>query len=1093
MPVKKLVAVWLFVAAGVSNAGADADKPLLRQPTISGTSVVFMYADDLWTVGREGGDARRLTTHPGYEWNPYFSPDGSSVAFTGTYDGNSDVFIIPATGGEPKRLTYHPGGDVVVGWTPDGKNIAFSSSRNSYSGFERLFTVPVEGGFPSEIPLPIALQGSFSPDGSRIAYVPLPGAFQIWKRYRGGMASPIWIADLSDSRIEKLQREDWNDFNPMWVGDSIYFLSDRDGSVTLFEHHIRTGTAKELIRNEGLDIKWASAGPGAIVYEQFGSLFLYDLESARSRPIEIRVAADLPLVRPHFSKVSEKIEWAGLSPSGKRAIFQARGEILTVPVEKGDIRNLTRTPGVSERSPAWSPDGKWIAYFSDESGEYALHLRDQSGQGEIRKIDLGNPPSFFYRPVWSPDSKKIAYTDKRLNIWYVDLEKEKPVLVDTDTYLSSPRELSPVWSPDSRWIAYTKQLKSYMHALFVHGLDNGKTHKVTDGLSDALFPGFDDGGKYLYFTASTDLGPGTSELEMSTINRPVTRSVYVVVLDKDEPSPLAPESDEEGEEEEDEKKDEKDDKDATDSEKDAEDEEEEEEDVTVEIDFEDIDQRILALPIPAKNYVSLEVGKDSTLFLLEGWQLPMSSQEEELRLHKFDLETRKTEKILEGSGFFTLSHDGEKLLYEQKKSWFVVDAGEPPEPGKGALNLEPMEVRIDPRAEWRQMYDEVWRIERDFLYDPGAHGFDLKAAQKRYEPFVDGLSSRDDLNYLFSEMLGNLVLGHVFVFGGDTPDIKRVPGGLLGADFVIEDGRYRFARVYHGENWNPKLQAPLTQPGVNVKAGDYLLEVDGRDVTGADNVYSFFENTAKKQVLLKVGPAPDGTDARDVTVVPVPSEMALRHRAWIDGNRRKVDTMSNGQVGYVYLPDTAGGGYTNFNRYYFAQAGKQGLVVDERFNSGGLAADYIVDNMRRPLANYWTPRDGEDFTTPKATVQGPKVMIINEFAGSGGDWMPWYFRRTGVGKLIGKRTWGGLVGIGGTPGLIDGGWVSAPHFAFWNPEGSWEVENYGVDPDIEVEFDPHAWRQGGDPQLEKAVETVLEELRRNPPPVHQKPAYPDYH
>ncbi|MFQ5818231.1 MAG: PDZ domain-containing protein, partial [Terriglobia bacterium] len=982
-----LVAIVIFAA---SLALAQPERPLLlRQPTVSRTHVVFVFADDLWIVDRAGGQARRLTTHVGGESNPQFSPDGSLVAFTGNYDGNTDVFVVPAMGGVPRRLTYHPGVDVAVGWTPDGKQVLFRSGRNSYApspfGVVRLFSVPSASGLPTEVPLPLARQGSYSPDGSQLAYVPLPGAFQVWKRYRGGMASAIWLADLADSSIQKLPREDWNDFNPMWVGDKIYFLSDRTGRVTLFAYDTKTKQIRQVIRNRGLDIKSAAAGPDVIVYEQFGSLHLYELASGRTRKLEVRVAGDLPSVRPRYVKVGEKVVSARLSPTGKRAVFEARGEIMTVPAEKGDIRNLTETSGVAERNPAWSPDGKWIAYFSDASGEYQLHLQEQSGLGETRTISLGNPPSFFYRPVWSPDSKKIAYTDKRLNVWYVEVETGKRVRVDTDTYDSPFRSLDPVWSPDSRWLAYSKQLRSHLRAVFVYSLDTGAKQQVTDGMSDARFAAFDRDGNYLYFTASTDVGPTTGWLDMSSVNRPVTRSVYLVVLGKDEPSPLAPESDEEEVKEE--KKEEE--KEAAGGEKPDQEKKAKKEEVMVRIDFENLDQRILALPIPARNYTGLLAGTAGTLYLLEGPKVAQLFAPRQQTLHKFDLKKRKTQKLLEGISAFALSHDGEKMLYRKGKRWAIVAAAKPPKPGEGALKLDKMEVRVEPRAEWRQMYQEVWRIERDFLYDPGAHGLDLKAAERRHAVYLDKLGSRADLNYLFAEMLGNLVLGHTFVGGGDTPEVKKVPGGLLGADYVIEQGRYRFARVYHGENWNPKLRAPLTQPGVNVQAGEYLLAVNGREVRGSDNIYSFFENTADKQVVLKVGPNPDGTDAREVTVVPVRSETALRHRAWIDANRRKVEAMSGGRVGYVYLPNTGGGGYTSFNRYYFAQLGKQAMVVDERFNGGGLAADYIVDYMRRPLMNYWTTREGNDFTTPLGSVFGPKVMIINEFAGSGGDALPW--------------------------------------------------------------------------------------------------------
>ena len=1094
-----LLAVLLILSA---SAVAQQGGPLLLQsPALSRTHVVFVFADDLWIVDRAGGDARRLTTGPGLEQIPFFSPDGSRIAFTGNYDGNTDVYVIAAAGGVPERLTYHPGTDRVRGWTPDGTSVLFASNRNSYSGrFTRLFTISLNGGLPEQLPLPIALTGSFSPDGKKIAYDPLGGAYQTWKRYRGGRASFLWIADLSDSSAEKLPREDWNDFNPMWVGDKVYFLSDREGYVTLYSYDTGSKQVKREIRHRGFDIKSASAGPGAIVYEQFGSLHLYDLASSRTQPLTVRVAGDLASVRPRFVNVSRRLTNADLSPTGKRAVFEGRGEILTVPADKGDIRNLTNTSGTAERDPAWSPDGKWIAFFSDESGEYALHLKEQTGQGEIKKITLGTSPGFYYSPVWSPDSKKIVYLDAGVNLWYVDIEQGRPVKVDHGPYYNPFRTFDPEWSPDSRWITYTKQLKSHLHAVFIFDTQEGRTHPVTDGLSDARYAAFDKNGKHLYFTASTDVGPTTAWLDMASFGRTSNRSVYLVVLGKEETSPLAPESDEEtvkeeekeGEEEnkEENQKPDTPEKDAADKGKDK---DKDKKEVKVEIDFENIGQRILALPVPARNYAGLLAGKAGTIFLAAVPGAGAGPGPPAATVYKFEMKERKATKFTEGIRTLVLSSNGEKALIRRGQNWAIVGTQKPPKAGDGKIKTADVRVKVDPRAEWRQMYREVWRIERDFLYDPNAHGLDLQAAEKRYAPFLDGLGSRTDLNYLISEMLGNLVLGHTRNGGGDTPSVERVPGGLLGADYSIENGRYRFARIYHGENWNPQLRAPLTEPGVNVNEGDYLLAVNGREVSGADNVFSFFENTSGKQVVLRVAASPDGAEPREVTVVPVSSEVTLRNRAWMDANRRKVAELSGGRVGYLYLPNTAGAGYTNFNRYYFAQAGSEGVVVDERFNGGGTAANYIVDVMNRKLANYWTTRWGDVMTTPAAAVFGPKVMIINEFAGSGGDWMPWYFRFTGAGKLVGKRTWGGLVGTLGFPALIDGGGVTAPNVSFWNQQSEWLIENVGVPPDIEVELDPKAWREGRDPQLEKAVEVVLEELRKNPLPTHKRPAFPNYY
>jgi tricorn protease len=1081
---RAIITILLSLAFG--TIGLAQDKSLLFQrPALSKTHIAFGFAGDLWIVPREGGVATQLTTGVGNEFLPLFSPDGSTIAFTGQYDGNVDVFVVPATGGVPKRLTYHPGADIAVAWTPDGKSLLFRSSRQSYSRFQRFFTVPVDGGFEVEVPLPMAHEGVYSPDGARLAYLPIPPAFDQWKNYRGGMATKIWLANLADSSIVEIPRQDSNDYNPMWIGDKVYFLSDRNGRFTLFEYDTRTKRVAQLIKNDGLDIKSAAAGPDAIVYEQFGEISLYDLKSGKTSKINITLNGDLASVRPRYEKVATRISNIALSPTGARALFEARGEILSVPAEKGNARNLTNSPGAADRDPAWSPNGKSIAYFSDESGEYELHIRDQNGMGEVKKIGLGNPPSYFYSPLWSPDSKKIAYTDKRLNLWYVDVEKGMPVKVDTNTYDNPWRVIGPNWSPDSKWITYTRQLRNRMCAVFIYSLETGKSAQVTDGLSDARFANFDKSGKYLYFTASTNAGPTTGWLDMSSFPHQPTRSVYVVVLKRGEPSPLAPESDEEkiaGEKDEAQK-----DQPKPDAKKD---------DVVVAIDFDGISQRILALPIPSRNYVGMGVAKTGIIFIAESVPGPALFGQGELTIHKFELEKRKVDKVLDGVTAFTISANGEKMLFARgpgpAQRFTIAPTMMPMKPGEGVIKTEEMEVYVDPKAEWRQIYNEVWRIQRDFFYDPALHGLDYEGTKKKYEGYLEGVAHREDLNYLFREMLGNMSVGHHYTFGGDAPQPNQVQGGLLGCDFKVENGRYRFAKIYNGENWNPNLRAPLTQPGVDVNAGDYLIAVNGREVRSTDNVYAFFEGKANKQVVIKVSANPDGSNAREYTVVPVANEVALRNLDWVEGNRRRVDQLSGGKLAYVYLPDTAGGGYTNFNRYYFSQIDKEGAVIDERFNGGGTAADYIIDYMRRPLMNRWATREGEDFSTPSASIYGPKAMIVNEYAGSGGDLMPWLFRKAGIGPLIGKRTWGGLIGIYDFPLLIDGGFVTAPRVAFYNLQGEWDVENYGTPPDIEVDFDPAAWRKGRDPQLEKAVEVVLAELKKKPAPKYKKPAYPNY-
>ena len=1122
---RSFLALAVFLYAALLLHAQSYPPLLLRFPTISKSQIVFNYAGDLWTVSRDGGEARRLTAGIGIETLPYFSPDGTMIAFTGEYDGNRDVYVVAATGGVPRRLTYHPADEFVAGWTPDGKKIVFGCWGSSFMHFEdQLYTVPVEGGLPTVVALPIAEDASFSPDGTHIAYVPHPKWQEAWKRYHGGQTTPIWIADLKDSSTVKIPRDNSNDHHPMWVGDTIYFLSDRNGPVSLFAYNTNTKQVSEALHSDGLDFKSASAGPGAIVIEQFGAIKVYDLQSHEARDITIHIDGDIAAVRPHFAKVeSKRIQNFGLSPTGARAVFEAWGEIFTVPTDKGDIRNLTNSPAVADRDPAWSPDGRSIAYFSDESGEYELCIRDQNGTASVRHINLGNPPSFFYSPTWSWDSKKIAYTDKRLQLWYVDLDNPVPKLVDTDYYWTfASATTAQTWSPDNKWLAYIRQLPSGLHAVFVYSLEQGKTFQITDGMSDALFPVWDKNGKYLYFTASTNVGLAGAGLDMTSDEHRVTRSVYVAVLSKDEKSPLAPESDEEKAKEEkkpdedkDKAKDQSKDKDksqekdkspeAKDKSADGKDKDKNKKDeaVVVKIDTDGISQRILSLPIPAKNYMNMLGGKSGILFLSEG---PLVVTEDDypnvsLTIQKFDLSKRKVDKVLEEVNDFAVSFNGEKILYRKGDSWSTASPDDgpgggsgTPKPGFGPLKLDAWEVYVEPRAIWKQIYNETWRIERDFFYDPHYHGLDLEKAKKKYAPYLDGIASRDELTYLFQECLGEMTVGHMFVGGGEiNPEPKKVKGGLLGADYSLENNRYRVAKVYNGENWNPGNEAPLTQPGVNVKAGDYILAVNGRELHASDNVYSFFENMAGKQVVLKVGANPDGKDSREVTVVPVDSEENLRHLAWIESNRRRVDEATGGRVAYVHVPNTAGGGYTSFNRYYFSQVGKEAAIIDERFNEGGQLADYIIEYLKRPLLSKVVTRDGHDWSSPSEAIYGPKVMMINEMSGSGGDALPWYFRKNAIGPLIGKKTWGGLVGIGGYPELIDGGRVTAPRAAIYGLDGDWEVENHGVAPDVEVDLEPADWRQGRDSQLEKAIEVVMQQLKQHPLPEIKRPSYPNYH
>ena len=1057
-------------------AQRQAAATLFQSPTINRTHIVFAYAGDLWSVPRGGGDAHRLTNGSGVERGPLFSPDGETIAFTGEYEGNADVFTVPASGGVPRRLTYHPGADEVAGWTPDGMSILFRSARWSANNVPALYTVSRDGGFPAQLPLAEAYSGAYSPDAAQFAYTPMPPAFTTWKRYRGGRTSSIAIANLANSSVQFIPRENSNDFSPMWVDGRVFFLSDRTGPVRLFSYDTRTHVVAPVVGGDGLDFKSASAGPGVIAYEQFGAISLYDLKTGKSERQAIALAGDLPEVRPRFVNGAETIRNAALSPTGVRAVFETHGDILTVPAEKGDVRNLTGTPGAHERFPAWSPDGLSVAYFSDESGEYRLCIRDQAAASIPRCLAAAEAPTFFYAPVWSPDSKRIAYTDKRLDVWYLTIADGKFQKVDTDRTFDRKGAQNPQWSPGSEWLAYTKETENRLTALFLYSLSSGKSTQVTDGMSDAEYVAFDKSGKYLFFTASTDVGPILGS-GLSALGRTFTRSVYVVVLRNDLPSPLAPESDDEK---------------AAGENKPAPEKPSAAGPTPDVIDLDGIQQRIVAMPLPPRPYTSLVAGKTGVIFASDTAPASVSQPGPSLQtLHRFDLATRKEEEVAAGLTGYYVSHNGEKVLLRRQNRWTIVPAMTPPKPGEGDLKLDGLDLRVDPKLEWRQMYHEVWRGERDFFYSPQFHGLDLKATESRYLPYLEAAGSRSDLTYLFGEMLGELTVSHLYV-GAPSQPPSRVRAGLLGADYTIENGRYRFARVLNGESWNPQLRAPLTQPGGVVKSGEYLLAIDGVDIRPPQDIDARLEGKANRSVRLSVGGDASGAGSREVSVVPTDDERALRNRAWVEDNRRKVDQMSNGRIAYVYLPDTSASGYVSFNRYFFSQLNKQAVLLDERYNGGGALADYVVDYLRRPLLNFIHGREGDDDVMPFGAIFGPKVMLMNEYAGSGGDAVAYYFKKMGVGPLMGKRTWGGLVRNGAVPLLMDGTRVSAPDAGIWSESGEWVAENAGISPDIEVFQDPAEVRRGHDPQLERAVNYLLDEMKKAPAAKYTHPAFKDY-
>jgi len=1104
---RRASALFTLLLALPLSAAADpsiTDTRLLSEPAISADRIAFIYANDLWTCGLDGKNVRRLTSDVGVESSPAFSADGRWIAFSAQYEGNTDVYVVGADGGVPKRLTWHPGNDVAVGFTPDSKSVLFTSPRNVYTArYTQLFTVPVDGGAEELLPIPHSDRAVYSPDGKRIAYNPLGPRFLQWKRYRGGTVSQVWLYDTATHAIEKVPQpaSRVNDAGPMWLGDSVYFRSDREGEFNLWSYDTKSKALKRLTSHTDFPVLNASAGAGKIVYEQAGYLHLYDPASGSARKLTIGVAADLPETRPRFAKETKDRKYIrdfSISPTGVRVAMDFRGEIITIPAEKGDVRNLTNSPGVHERSPIWSPDGRSIAYFTDDSGEYALWIESQNGKGEPKKFKLSGA-GFYEFPAWSPDSRKIAFVDNSRTLYWLDTGSGAMKKVASDYFYGPIKYLHPAWSPDSKWIAYAINNPAYVNRVYAYSLEQEKAFPVTDGLSDASEPVFDRSGKYLYFLASTDAGPVNNWFSLETNDLKITRSIWLAVLDKSLPNPLVKESDEEkGAAPADESKEKK--KETADDEKETKKGNGDKTDVKSDekpkkaeavaptrIDFDGIAYRIIDLPVPVAEISNLQAGPEGQVFFLR-------TSDEKNALQRFDLKDRKTETMLPDVDNYEISSDGKKVVYVAKDEWAVAGtSGKKIDTSEAkSLKTAAIEVKVDPRAEWKEMFEDAWRINRDYFYDPNMHGVDWKAMRARYAQFLPDIAVRQDLNRVLRWMLSELTVGHSYITNnGDTTETKSVPGGLLGADYEIDNGRYRFRKVYGGLNWNPKLRSPLTEPGVNVKAGEYLLAVGGKDVKPPANLYSFFENTSGKLIEITVGPNADGKGSRTVSVVPVESELALRNRDWVEGNLRKVDAATGGRVAYVYVPNTSTAGYAYFKRYFYPQAYKDAVILDERFNGGGSLADYYIDMVSKKLIAYWAMRYGPDMKTPSASIQGPRVLIQDESAGSGGDLLPWMWRKFEVGPIVGTRTWGGLVGILGYPELMDGGAITAPNLAFYDPDKGWAVENEGVAPDIEVEMTPADVIAGRDPQLERAIAIVMDGLKKNPPVQAKRPAYPN--
>ena len=1096
----------------------DLGTRLLRRPTVSKDHLAFVYAGDIWVSDRDGQHPVRLTTHPASEFAPYFSPDGKWIAFSAAYDQNVDVYVVPVEGGQPRRLTWHPAPDFVTGWSPDSKRVLFVSPRevdNSRSG--QLYEVPLEGGYERKVMKAVAVEGTWSADGKRLAYRPYNMAYSGgsgWRQHRGGDTPPIWIIDPASGALEKIPHVNASDKDPMWIGADVAFISDRnDGAANLFLYDAQTHAVKQLTHETQWDIRNATAYGRTIVYEAGGLLKSLDLDSGRVQPIPIHLAMQSMQAQPQWKDAARNITSGHLSPTGKRLLITARGDVFSVPVKDGPVRNLTATSGVREADALWSSDGQRVAYLSDAGGTQALLVRDALGLQKPVRHTLSKDPdnaSYFSLSGWSPDDERIVFQDNHLHLYAIDLKTDAVTLIDTGARRDG---FKTAFSPDGQWIAYTVEAENYFTQVRLYHFATAKSADLADRFIQTDDPVF-GGSDLLYFTASIDSGPTRSGLDMSTQERPLRKAIYAAVLAADGHSPLPPKS---GDEEPRTKNKDQADKDQTKDkshDKAGEDNKSKAKDAgstetanatakpgdkspkPTRIDLAGLSQRFVPIPVPERNYDKLIVASDGALFYLSRKQ-PGSSQDPpgpghdgDGDLYRFDFEERGEKLLKSGLVDYDVSGDHKKLVFalgENKVE--VADANEKLD--AKPVDLGGLRMLVDPRQEWRQIFDEVWRMERAYFYDPNMHGLDWRAVRARYEPLLEFVQRREDLNDLLVEMIGEMQVGHNRIGGGDVYMAPPTATGLLGADFKVDKNLYRVEKIYRGDGWDPFVVSPLTAPGVNVAEGDYILAINGHPLDATVNIFSLLENTVDKQVALTV--SRDGTTqaSRTVTVIPVGGEGGLRQWDWVKRNQEYVERKTGGKVAYVYLPDTGEGGYTFFNRMFFAQVDRDAVIVDDRRNSGGQAANYILDVLSRKYLSGWKDRDGSVFNTPAGAIYGPKVMLIDQDAGSGGDYLPFSFRGLGLGKLIGTRTWGGLIGIFANPLLIDGGVLTVPFFRMYTPAGEWRVENEGVAPDVPVELDPAAVNRGADNQLDAAIADVLEQLKTaKTVPLKSAPPYP---
>jgi tricorn protease len=1070
----------------VSLVQAQVDARMLRYPDVSETRITFVYAGDIWVVGKEGGLAQRLSSPLGEESRPRFSPDGSKIAYTANYDGNPEVYVIPTMGGTPRRITYHPMRDGLLDWYPDGRHLLIASSRESGSQrFAQFYKISAEGGLAEKLPVPYGGNGSISSNMEQIAYNPDGRASQNWKRYEGGNAPDIWIFDLNSLESRNITDHPRTDADPMWHGDDIYFLSDRgkENRQNIWVYHTADATLRQLTEFRESDIYYPSIGPGDLVFQSDGKLYLLDLETEKTREITVSLSTDLASVRPQLKKVSGNIQYWNISPDGKRALFEARGDVFTVPAEHGYVRNLTRSSGIAERYPSWSPDGKNVAYWSDRSGEYELYLIPGNGSGEEKKL-TSLRDGFRYQLYWSPDSKKVVFMDHTQTCWYYDLEKDKVIKIDRIPYLAhwGMQAFSVSWSEDAAWLAYQKTMPNRNSAIFLYHLQDQTLHQVTSGYYDDFQPVFDPEGKYLYFLTNRSFSSLYSDLDQTWIYPNATQIVAVSLRDTI-PSPLAARNDE-VEVKADKKEKEKDEDDAKEDDKEEQPAKKHGKEPLA-IDLEDFESRVVVLPVKAGNYNNLNAIKGQILFT----RYPRSGTADgKPALVTYILKDREEKTIIDDVGSYRLSADGKKIMVAQRGTYAIIDP-KPEQKIKTKLRTDELEAVVDPRAEWHQILTEVWRKYRDYFYDEHMHRVDWQAVRGKYDPLVDQCLTRWDLNVALNEMVGELNSSHTYIYGPSAEHPPSQRFGMLGINWQLENGAFRIEHIVTGGDWDSELRSPLAVTGIKVKEGEYVLAVNGIPLDTDREPWAAFQGLADRTVELTVNDTPSMEGSRKVIVKTMSSETRLRNLEWMEKNRKYVDEKSGGRIGYVYMPNTSTLGQLQLVRQFYAQLDREGIIIDERFNSGGQLSDRFLELIMRPRIGYIYSRNGDLENWPTKANFGPKAMLINGASGSGGDALPWAFKELQAGPLVGTRTMGALIGPATGHTVIDGGGHTVPHGRLMYRDGRWFDEGHGVEPTHRVVADPTKLAKGMDPQMDKAMELILEELKEHPPVEMTRPAF----